>query len=144
MTLFAVLTMSSSNNPAIIHLRDFVEAVGPDPTRLDQQAAIQLQIALNIPPVQPDEQSDDLDICSIPTLVRVYTLPGQSPLYQQDVFTYVMGSFSMLTLDGQPQMTVNAYTSDWSAPILSYLFLAYTDNCFTKATPVTLPILIHI
>jgi hypothetical protein len=73
--------MLSSNNPAIIHLWDFVKAVGPDPTHLDQQAAIQLQIALNIPPVQPDEQSDDLDICSIPILVWVYTLPGQSYLY---------------------------------------------------------------
>lgn len=106
--------MSTTKNPAIIHLRDFVEVVEPDPTRLDQQAAIQLQVALNIPPVQPDEQSDDLDVCPIPTLVRVFTLPGQLHLYQQDVFIYVMGLFSMLTnVDGQPQMVVNAYTVDW-------------------------------
>jgi hypothetical protein len=110
--------MSSTKCPAIIHLRDFVETVGSDPTRPDQQAAIQLQTVLNIPSLQPDEQSNDMEICPVPALIRIFTLPGQLHLYQQEVFIYVMGLFYMVpSLDDQPQMIVNAYTADWSATL---------------------------
>ena len=105
--------MSSTKCPAIIHLRDFVETVGPDPTRPDQQAAIQLQTVLNIPSLQPDEQSNDMEICPVPALVRIFTLLGQLHLYQQEVFVYMMGLFYIVpSLDGQPQIIVNAYTAD--------------------------------
>ena len=105
--------MLSTNGPTIIYLQDFVEAVRPDPTCLDQQAAIQLQTILNIPSLQPDEQSNDLEICPVPALVQIFILPGQLHLYQREVFIYVMGLFYMVpSPDSQPQMIVNAYTAD--------------------------------
>jgi hypothetical protein len=44
---------------AILHIRDFIDQVEPDPTRPDKALALQLRISLNIP--QKDALSDDVE-----------------------------------------------------------------------------------
>jgi hypothetical protein len=104
----------SKSNLAIIHLRDFIEKVGPDPTCPDQTHILQIQASLNIPSVKPEEQSDDINVCPIPALIRFFTPAGRADLYQQDVFVYVRGPFHVANhLRGQPKIMINAYTVDW-------------------------------
>jgi hypothetical protein len=43
----------NKNSPAILHIRDFIEHVEPDPTRPGKALAMQLQSSLNIP-IQKD------------------------------------------------------------------------------------------
>lgn len=50
---------SSKSFPAILHVRDFVEHVEPDPTRPGKALSMQLRVALNIP--FKDIESDDVD-----------------------------------------------------------------------------------
>jgi hypothetical protein len=48
------------SNPAYLHLRDFIEEVGPDPTRPNKGQALQLLVSLHIP--EKDIQSDDVPL----------------------------------------------------------------------------------
>ena len=106
--------MSKESNLAIIHLRDFIEEVGPAPTRPDKTPTFQIQTTLNVPSIKPEEQSDDFDICPIPALVRFFTPASQLHLYQQDVFIYAWGPFHVSDRrHDQPTIMVNAYAVDW-------------------------------
>jgi hypothetical protein len=106
--------MPNADSPAIIHLRDFIEEISNDPSRPDQGPALQIQITLNIPSVQPEEQSDDVDCSPIQTLIRFFTPAGRSHLYQPDTFIYAWGPFHMVhRQNDQPQMIINAHTVNW-------------------------------
>jgi hypothetical protein len=59
---------SNSTYPAVIHIRDFVEHIEPDPTRPGKGQSMQLRISLNIP--LKDIQSEDVEHDEIPTLIR--------------------------------------------------------------------------
>jgi hypothetical protein len=40
---------SQMNSPAILHLRDFIDSVGPDPSRPEQELALRIQASLHLP-----------------------------------------------------------------------------------------------
>lgn len=69
---------SNSTCPTIIHIRDFVEHVEPDPTRPGKWFSMQLRISLNIP--SKDIHSDDMEQDEIPTLLRFFNEGNQSDL----------------------------------------------------------------
>ena len=73
--------MSSSSCFTDIHVRDFVHEVRHDPSRPGYDSALQLHSDVNIPPVQGEELSDDVDVKSVPTLVRFFVTNGQADLF---------------------------------------------------------------
>ncbi|KAJ5144283.1 hypothetical protein N7526_001791 [Penicillium atrosanguineum] len=82
---------SNKSFPAILHIRDFIEHVEPDPTRPGKGLSMQLRVSLNIP--DKDIQSDDVEHDDIPTLVRFFNEGNQPELYQPNAFIYAWGSF---------------------------------------------------
>jgi hypothetical protein len=98
--------------PAILHIRDFLESVTPDPARPDQQSALQLHCLLNIP-FQADYLSDDAE--ALRFLLLCFFCPiGRSHLYEANVFIYAWGPFFTINgLDGQLQLILQANELDW-------------------------------
>jgi hypothetical protein len=98
---------STKTSPTILHMRDFVEHVGPDPTRPGKSLAMQLQSPLNIP-FQLDAQSIDVQGQEIPTLIRFFCETAHLPLYEPEVFVYAWGSFLTTTTEDGLQIILNA------------------------------------
>lgn len=90
---------SNSTFPAIIHIRDFVEHVEPDPTRPGKGLSMQLRVSLNLP--WKDIQSDDVKQDKILTLVRFFNEGNQSDLYKPNTFVYSSGSFLTTSSDDE-------------------------------------------
>ena len=82
---------SNTSFPAILHIRDFIENVEPDPTRPGKGLSKQLRVSLNIP--DKDVKSDDVEQDDIPTLVRFFNEGNRPDLYQPNAFVYAWGSF---------------------------------------------------
>jgi hypothetical protein len=82
---------SNKSFPAILHVRDFIEHVEPDPTRPGKALSMQLRISLNIP--FKDIESDDVESNEIPTLIRFFNESNQSDIYQPNAFIYSSGAF---------------------------------------------------
>ncbi|KAJ5612016.1 hypothetical protein N7510_005210 [Penicillium lagena] len=82
---------SNKSFPAILHIRDFIEHVEPDPTRPAKGLSMQLRVSLNIP--DKDVQSDDVEQHDIPTLIRFFNEGNRPGLYQPNAFVYAWGSF---------------------------------------------------
>jgi hypothetical protein len=102
---------SNSTCPAIIHIRDFVEHVEPDPTRPGKGLSMQLRISLNIP--LKDIQSDDVEQDEIPTLLRFFDESKQSDLYKSNTFIYSSGSFLTTSSDNEEfHIIIHARTLD--------------------------------
>ncbi|KAJ5904785.1 uncharacterized protein N7473_001701 [Penicillium subrubescens] len=102
---------SNSTCPAIIHIRDFVEQVEPDPTRPGKGFSMQLRISLNIP--LKDIQSDDVEQDEIPTLLRFFNEGNQSDLYKSNTFIYSSGSFLTTSSDDDDfHVIIHAHTLD--------------------------------
>lgn len=101
--------------PAILHVRDFIEQVEPDPTRPGKGLALQLRISLNIP--AKDDQSDDVEQQDILTLVRFFSDPGRSDIYHENTFVYAWGSFLTATTQDQGfHILLHAHTVDRYVP----------------------------
>ncbi|KAJ5111788.1 hypothetical protein NUU61_001418 [Penicillium alfredii] len=90
---------SNTTYPAILHIRDFIDHVEPDPTRPGKGLSMQLRISLNIP--WKDIQSDDVEQDEIPTLVRFFNDSNQSDLYKPNTFVYSSGSFLTTSSDDE-------------------------------------------
>jgi hypothetical protein len=102
---------SNSTCPAIIHIRDFVEHVEPDPTRPGKGLSMQLRISLNIP--LKDIQSDNVEQNEIPTLLRFFNEGNQSGLYNPNTFIYSSGSFLTTSSDDEEfHIVIHAHTLD--------------------------------
>src|ERR1700744_5598871 len=102
---------SNSTCPAIIHIRDFVEHVEPDPTRPGKGLSMQLRVSLNIP--LKDIQSDDVEQNEIPTLLRFFNEGNQSDLYKPNTFIYSSGSFLTTSSDDEEfHIIIYAHTMD--------------------------------
>jgi hypothetical protein len=102
---------ANSTCPAIIHIRDFVKHVEPDPTRPGEGLSMQLRISLNIP--LKDIQSDDVEHDEIPTLLRFFNEGNQSALYKSNTFVYSSGSFlTTSTNDEEFHIIIHAHTLD--------------------------------
>ena len=82
---------SNQSSLAILHIRDFIEHVEPDPTRPGKGLFMQLRVSLNIP--DKDVQSDDVEQDDIPTLIRFFNEENRPALYQPNAFVYAWGSF---------------------------------------------------
>ena len=82
---------SNKSFPAIIHVRDFIDSVEPDPTRPGRALSMQLGVSLNIP--FKDIESDDVESNEIPTLIRFFNEGNQSDIYQPNAFIYSSGAF---------------------------------------------------
>ncbi|KAN0083614.1 hypothetical protein V8E54_002702 [Elaphomyces granulatus] len=105
--------MATTNNFTNIHIRDFVQEIQHDPTRPGYDGALQLHSNLNIPPVQGEELSDDIDIVGIPALIRIFTGIGSRDRYKPNVFVYATGSFNVNTSpDGLPLIVITTFASD--------------------------------
>jgi hypothetical protein len=90
---------SNKSFPAILHIRDFVENVEPDPTRPGKGLSIQLRVSLNIP--SKDIQSEDVEQNEIPTLIRFFNEGNRPDLYQPNAFVYSSGSFLTTSSDDE-------------------------------------------
>ncbi|KAN0073046.1 hypothetical protein V8E54_009160 [Elaphomyces granulatus] len=77
------------------HYVPSAERGGADPTRPGYDGALQLHSNLNIPPVQGEELSDDIDIVGIPALIRIFTGISSMDRYKPNVFVYATGSFNL-------------------------------------------------
>lgn len=100
---------SNSTCPAIIHVRDFVEQVEPDPTRPGKGLSMQLRISLNIP--LKDIQSDDVEQDEVPTLVRFFNEGNQSDHYKPNTFVYSSGSFLTISSEDEEfHIIIQAHT----------------------------------
>jgi hypothetical protein len=84
-------TPSNKSSPAILHIRDFIDYVEPDPTHPGKALSMQLRVLLNIP--GKDVQSDDVEQDDIPTLIRFFNEGNRPDLYQPNAFVYAWGSF---------------------------------------------------
>jgi hypothetical protein len=82
---------SNISFPAILHIRDFIDHVEPDPTRPGKGLSMQLRVSLNIP--EKDVQSEDVEQKDIPTLIRFFNEGNRPGLYQPNAFVYASGSF---------------------------------------------------
>jgi hypothetical protein len=82
---------SNRSSPAILHVRDFVEHIEPDPTRPGKALSMQLCVSLNIP--FKDIESDDVESCEIPTLIRFFNEGNRSEICQPNAFVYSSGAF---------------------------------------------------
>ncbi|KAJ5414882.1 hypothetical protein N7509_000216 [Penicillium cosmopolitanum] len=100
---------SNSTYPAVIHIRDFVEHIEPDPTRPGKGQSMQLRISLNIP--LKDIQSEDVEHDEIPTLIRFFNEGNQPDLYKPNTFVYSSGSF-LTTSDNDEEfhIIIHAHT----------------------------------
>ena len=104
---------SQVNSPAILHLRDFINSVGPDPSRPDQGLALQIEASLHLP-FQTDLYSDDVELNELPTTIHYFASPGNSQSYEPDKFIYAWGSF-LASVDpgGSLHLIVHAHEIDW-------------------------------
>lgn len=110
---------SNTTCPAILHIRDFIDRVEPDPTRPGKGLSIQLRISLNIP--QKDIQSDDVEQAEIPTLVRFFNKGNQSDRYKPNAFIYSSGSFlTTLSDDEEFHILLHAHNLDRSVYLICY------------------------
>jgi len=127
--------VSSSSNFNDIHIRDFIHEVRHDPSRPGYGSALQLHSDVNIPPVQGEELSDDIDVRPIPTLIRFFAADGQAGLFQTEVFVYVRRPFYINgDQDGYPQLVVTAFSVDCHPGCLTDLE-AYSKPCLSAAPP---------
>ena len=99
---------------AIIHLRDFINEVGADPSKPDQSTGMQIKASLNIPAPSILEISDDLEPRSIPASIRFFCPALQTSSYEPNVFIYAWGPFYFLRSEQERELIVNAYTVQWS------------------------------
>jgi hypothetical protein len=98
---------SNKTSPTILHIRDFVDHIGPDLTWPGKALAIQLQSPLNIP-IQLDTQSDNIQPQEITTVIYIFYKTGNSHLYKANIFIYAWGSFlTTITKDEGLQIIVN-------------------------------------
>jgi hypothetical protein len=87
--------MSSITSPAIIHVRDFIENVEPDPSRPDHSSNIQLQMSLNIPCLLTlEEESDDVESAMIQTSIRIFCPRSRLYDYERNMFAFTWGTIS--------------------------------------------------
>jgi hypothetical protein len=73
---------SNTTNPAVLHIRDFINHAEPDPTRPGNNLAMQLEVSLNVS--YKDICSDDVGQDEILTLIRFFDERNQPGLYQQN------------------------------------------------------------
>lgn len=100
--------MTTQKCPAILHVRDFIDQVGPDPTRVQQPAALQIQSTLNIP-YEQDMQPDDVQFDPIPLRVYFYATPGLTHPYEPNAFFYAWGAFNTHIADGKVEIALHAH-----------------------------------
>ena len=103
----------STNNFTDIHIRDFIHEVRPDPTRLGYDSAIQLHALINVPEVQGEERSDDVDFAPIPALIRFFAPSSRIDSFKPGAFVYARGSFWIENTQDGPRMIVSGYDTDW-------------------------------
>lgn len=100
-------------SPAILHLRDFINKVGPDPSRPGQGLALQIEASLHLP-FQTDLYSDDVELTGLPTTVHFFASPGNSQSYDPNKFFYAWGSFlTCVDPEGSLRLILNAHEVDW-------------------------------
>ncbi|CAI7619518.1 unnamed protein product [Penicillium pancosmium] len=100
---------SQANLPAILHLRDFLNSVGPDPFRPDQGLALQIETSLHLP-FQTDLYSDDVELSDLLTTIHFFASPGNPQSYEPDKFIYAWGSFSTsVDPDGSLRLILHAH-----------------------------------
>lgn len=104
---------SQVNSPAILHLRDFINSVGPDPSRPGQGLALQIEASLHLP-FQTDLYSDDVELAELPTTIHFFASPGNSQSYDLNKLIYAWGSFlTCVDPDGFLHLILHAHEVDW-------------------------------
>jgi hypothetical protein len=103
----------STNCFTNIHIRDFINEVGRDPTRPEYDSALQLHSNVHVPSVQGEELSDNFDTRNIPTLIRFFAPAGQVDQFKTNGFVYTTASFNIINQDGFPQLLVNTFSANW-------------------------------
>ena len=84
---------SDSTSPAILHMRDFINDVGPDPARPTQDRYFQILCSLTIPACH-EANSDDVETdVFISTQVRFYADLSLSSNLAPEALIYAWGSF---------------------------------------------------
>jgi hypothetical protein len=105
--------LSHANFPAILHLRDFINSVGPDPSWPNQGLALQIEASLYLP-FQTDLYSDDVELAELLTIIYFFASPGNPQSYEPDRFIYAWGSFlTSVDQDGSLRLILHAYEVDW-------------------------------
>lgn len=96
-----------------LHLRDFINSVGPDPSRPGQGLALQIEAALHLP-FQTDLYSDDVELSELPTTIHFFASPGNSQSHDPNKLIYAWGSFlTCVDPDGFLHLILRAHEVDW-------------------------------
>lgn len=118
---------SNKSFPPILHIRDFIENVEPDPTRPGKGFPIQLRVSLNIP--SKDVQSDDVEQEDIPALIRFFNEGNRPDLYQPNAFVYSSGAFLTTTSDEEGfHIVLHAHSLD------RWVCLVFFRNLLTQSS----------
>jgi len=121
---------------AVIHIRDFINEVGADPSKPDQTTGMQIKASLNIPAPPTLEISDGLEPRSIPASIRFFCPPIQTSSYERNVFIYAWGPFYFLRTDQERELIINAYTVQCHPGFETSAKLdRYNDHCPEAAPP---------
>lgn len=78
---------SQINSPAILHLREFIDSVGPDPSRPEQGLALQIEAPLHLP-FQTNLYSDNVKLNKLPTTILYFVSPDNPQSYEPNKFIY--------------------------------------------------------
>jgi hypothetical protein len=104
---------SQVNSPAILHLRDFIDSVGPDPSRPEQGLALKIEASLHLP-FQTNLYLDDIELNELLTTIHFFASPGNPLSYEPNKFIYAWGSFlTSVGPDGSLHLILHAHKVDW-------------------------------
>lgn len=104
---------SQANSPAILHLRDFIDSVGPDLSRPGQGLALQIEASLHLP-FHADLYSDDVELAELPTTIHFFASPSNPQSYEPNKFIYAWGSFlTCVDPEGSLHLILHAHEVDW-------------------------------
>jgi hypothetical protein len=121
--------MSSITSPAIIHVRDFIDNVEPDPSRPDLSSNIQLLMSLNVPPpVSVEEESDDVECGPIQTSIRFFCPRSRLYDYERNMFAFTWGPFHTVGSGMDTELIINAYNVQWFAYTCPRMLRASTET----------------
>lgn len=91
----------------VIHIRDFVDAIGPDQNRPEDENYVKIHCSINV--FQEDNFFDmRITVEPIPCSIHTYLNRVDRETYNTDAFFYAAGRFSTAILEDELQIVVQA------------------------------------
>ncbi len=112
--------LATSRQSALLNticIRDFVDSIGPDPSREDKSNYVEISADVNIFE-EGDPSPSDIIVEPIRTRIRTYLNRGDQNLYCPNAFFYAEGRFSIAkALDDALEINVQALSLKRYVPL---------------------------